>query len=339
MSIRVSSKKYFREYHGHRVEDLEVVLSHLRKMHTQTVFLAGDSSLDNKFWFGDEAQAVNGYENILDPPVCRKDIAYWMNVWFEKLGMRGKLSAINCAVEESTIEARSCHNLLPQDKFIRDNIQANDIFVISVGGNDVALRPSPCTALSVASLVCCTTTSCIKQCTCGCSLPYDDYLFCGALSNFCACPFGMGYMIHLFSTRIQSIVSRILTKQKPKLIVICMIYYLDEKPGNSWAETILSLLGYNSNPEKLQEVIKQLYHLATERIYIPNTKVLAIPLFEVLNGKNTLDYCERVEPSAAGGEKMSEFIVTNILTALKEEDSSSNNNEKKEMEINMIVER
>lgn len=33
-----------------------------------------------------------------------------------------------------------------------------------------------------------------------------------------------------------------------------MLYFLDEKPGNGWADGTLRALGYNSNPGKLQAV-------------------------------------------------------------------------------------
>lgn len=138
------------------------------------------------------------------------------------------------------------------------------------------------------------------------------------MSNFCAFPFGMGYLIHLFGVRIQSLVSRLIAKTKPKLVLVCMIYFLDEKPGNSWAETVLRLLGYNSNPAKLQEAIRQIFRLATQQIKIPGTEVIAVPLFQVLDGKDTTDYCQRVEPSAKGGKKMGEFLVDTIVNGLEE---------------------
>lgn len=316
VSDKVSSVDYYGEYHGHRVEHLESVHSHLRRSSPQMVFLAGDSSLDNKFWFPENGPAVNGYEGILDPPQSRLDIAHWMNVSMEKRHLRGKMSTLNCSVEESTIGSRSWFRLLPQDAFIRDNIRSDDVLVISVGGNDVALHPAICTGISVASLVCCTTNSCMRDYSCGYAIPCEDYLACGFLSNFCAFPFGMGYMVHLMSVRIQSIVTRMISKNKPKLVMVCMIYFLDETPGKSWAEQVLGVLGYNSNPDKIQEMIRQMFRLATQQIQLPGTEVVAVPLFKVLDGKDTTDYCQRVEPSAKGGQKMGEYLVETMLQSL-----------------------
>ena len=69
---------YYSEYHGHTITDLDLVESSLRHQKlgptSSLIFLAGDSSLDNKFWFHDSSPARNGYELILDPPISREDI-------------------------------------------------------------------------------------------------------------------------------------------------------------------------------------------------------------------------------------------------------------------------
>lgn len=56
-----------------------------------------------------------------------------------------------------------CYRLKPQDVFLRDHLQPNDVLVVSIGGNDVALWPTPCTIASIAGLVHCTPTSCLEQ--------------------------------------------------------------------------------------------------------------------------------------------------------------------------------
>ena len=48
---------------------------------------------------------------------------------------------INCAIEESALNERK-EGLLSQDEFVRDHIKKDDILIVSVGGNDVALKPS-----------------------------------------------------------------------------------------------------------------------------------------------------------------------------------------------------
>ena len=49
----VSSSRFYGEYHGHRVEDLEILLPRLRAATDSLIWTAGDSSLDNKHWFDD----------------------------------------------------------------------------------------------------------------------------------------------------------------------------------------------------------------------------------------------------------------------------------------------
>jgi len=47
-----------------------VVLEELSAQRQSVVYLAGDSSLDNKDWFSDTHEALNGYETVLTPPRC-----------------------------------------------------------------------------------------------------------------------------------------------------------------------------------------------------------------------------------------------------------------------------
>ena len=56
------------------------------------------------------------------------------------------------AVEESTLEDRKT-DLLHQDKFIVYNITNNDTLVVSVGGNDIALKPNLNTIVSLKLLI------------------------------------------------------------------------------------------------------------------------------------------------------------------------------------------
>ena len=70
------------------------------------------------------------------------------------------MAAINTAVEASTLNERT-FKLRPQDTFIRENIHPEDVLVVSVGGNDVALCPCPCTIASILCLLV-LPTSCVK---------------------------------------------------------------------------------------------------------------------------------------------------------------------------------
>jgi hypothetical protein len=50
---RVRSSEFYQEYHGHRLEHLVAAHARLRQIAGcgEFIYLAGDSSLDNKHWF------------------------------------------------------------------------------------------------------------------------------------------------------------------------------------------------------------------------------------------------------------------------------------------------
>ena len=54
---------------------------------------------------------------------------------------------------------------------------------------------------------------------------------------------------------------------------------------------------------------------ATQAIQLEGVEVLPLPLYNVLDGKNSDDYEQRVEPSVQGGQKMARAIMDCILAA------------------------
>ena len=144
----IDKRAFYREYHGHRVDHLEYIHQTISTLYPNKpfVYLAGDSSLDNKYWLHQKADvpAINGYEHVLTPRCMRPDVNYYLNKYLQD---HNRYFCINAAVEESTIGARKDSNrLLPQDEFIRNHITNDDILIVSLGGNDIALRPSLSTA-------------------------------------------------------------------------------------------------------------------------------------------------------------------------------------------------
>lgn len=105
-------------------------------------------------------------------------------------------------VEASTLNERS-YRLRPQDIFLRDNISREDTLIVSVGGNDVAMMPTPCTILSMAGLLA-LPMSCIRGGVSCCTLPVNDCC-CGCGPSTCSClgsfPPCLGYFRHLFGIR------------------------------------------------------------------------------------------------------------------------------------------
>ena len=89
--------------------------------------------------------------DVLEPAVSNADVTYWLNYHGIDERRTHKYGAINTAIEATTLNSRT-FRLHPQDKFIRDNIQQDDVLIVSVGGNDIALAPTPCTIMSLLCL-------------------------------------------------------------------------------------------------------------------------------------------------------------------------------------------
>mmetsp|Transcript_32059 Transcript_32059/g.48416 ORF Transcript_32059/g.48416 Transcript_32059/m.48416 type:complete len:339 (-) Transcript_32059:97-1113(-) len=313
---KVSSSRFYGEYHGHRVQDLEIILRKLRNQSDSIIWTAGDSSLDNKYWFSDTQDAIGAYHDVLEPPHSVCDVTYWLNHFCEKeTRSASRLAAINTAVEATTLNERT-YCLRAQDCFLRDNIREDDILVVSVGGNDIAMAPAPCTIASMFGLLS-FPMYCIEQ-TISCGVvPVDDCCCgCGPSLLSCGCTFPpcAGYFRHLWGVRVESYIRKLISKTKPKKVLVCMIYYPDENNVPSWANAALGALSYNRNPAKLQAMIRSTFKWATSKIKIPGTEIIPVPLYHVLDGKLSRDFVARVEPSSEGGKKMAEYILDIIHT-------------------------
>ena len=325
---KVDTSGFYGQFHGHPVEDLRRLLPALRESSDSLIWTAGDSSLDNKYWFQDYRSAVGAYRDVLDPPTMNADVTYWLNrLAIDRAlapqpidggggdGPRRPIATINTAVEATTVQNRN-RGLLAQDIFLRDNIRSGDTLIVSIGGNDVANAPTPCTIgamLSLSKL----PRSCLEASCIGWTPPCDERCCgCGPVAvSSCCCAFPpcLGYMNHLFGTRIRHYIEKLTSKTKPKRVMVCMIYYLDETPTPSWAGVALKALGYDTNPERLQYLIRKMYVDATSKITIGGTTVVPVPLFHALDGKTSDDYVARVEPSSQGGRKMAEYLLNVIV--------------------------
>lgn len=244
------------------------------------------------------------------------DVAYWLN--YELLEAKVRYAAVNCSIEESTVRDRQS-GLRPQDEFIRDNVTANDVIIMSVGGNDIALRPTLGTIFNTAWLVFASRQSNIED----------------------GSAWGLQHFINLFRLQVLHFVRELTAKTKPKAVVICMIYFLDQNQGpdnRGWADGVLSKLGYFKNPRKLQALIRKVYALATESLRDNDlgVQIIPFPLFEVrsarsptpsvhllilspppprpkvLDGTNSADYVQKVEPSSQGGRKMAQAFLKTL---------------------------
>ena len=142
----VCSKDYYSPLTGHLLPHLHLVHEALRPgrggRRRPAVWLAGDSSFDNKAWVPhDWSAARNGYENALAGPM-QEDVCFHVNAELQAQGHGGPEGhfCVNAAVEMSLLYARGC-GLYAQDEFLRDHLEEQDTLLVSVGGNDIALQP------------------------------------------------------------------------------------------------------------------------------------------------------------------------------------------------------
>jgi lysophospholipase L1-like esterase len=283
----LSSRKFFNEYHGHRLDHLQTVADHLitNCNKRRIVWLAGDSSMDSKYWFDDTMPAASGYERLLTPPVVKQDLSGHLNALFAASDAT-EIACVNTAVEESTLGQRS-DALLPHDQFIADHVRANDVIMVSVGGNDIALRPSLGTVWNMLIMQMFNSVESISQ---------------GPSA------WGMSHFVRLFGAQLEDFLARLCAKTKPAKIIVCMIYYPDEKPSGGWADRVLGYLSYYSNPRKLQAAIQQIFIHAVSKISVPGVKVVPFPLYSVMDGSDSSLYVAGVEPSAKGNEAIATAI-------------------------------
>lgn len=287
---------FYDEYHGHTLDDLEVVANELPQGRS-TIYLLGDSTLDNKYWINSGRQpACNGYERLMKTSV--PDVAYWMNREVERRGLGDRFCCVNAAIEESTLGLRK-DGLLPHDAFVQGKLRSEDVLVVSMGGNDIALRPTFWTIVSMVSL-----------------LATPRWLIEMGIAP------GLGHFVSLFRDSTAAYLKRMCGSRRPRLIVACMLYYLDMKPGGSWAEFTLEKLGYNKDPTKLQLIMREVYKRGVSGIEVEGVPVASVAMYEALDGADTRDYVQRVEPSSQGGEKLARLIVGKLEEALADASAS-----------------
>mmetsp|Transcript_13718 Transcript_13718/g.28161 ORF Transcript_13718/g.28161 Transcript_13718/m.28161 type:complete len:341 (+) Transcript_13718:425-1447(+) len=297
---RISSNSFYSEFYGHRVEHLEQ-LDQIIGGGRPRVWLVGDSSLDNKYWILNRAwqESCNGYQLALEPPRSVPDVCHWMNFLLEQRQSLGDYKippgpqvCINAAVEASTVRSRLVHGLLPQDELVRDRLSQDDTLVISVGGNDIALSP---TILTVVSMLCAVYGNSLDR-----------------IKNDPDRIWGMRGILHVFLDQVQQYVDQIISKTKPKKVVVCSLYFLLESSDDSWASLPLRILRYNHRPEILKELIRAVHRQVNQRISFDGTVVRVCPLFDAMNSQDPADYVARVEPSVEGGRKIAELILDYI---------------------------
>ena len=220
----MNCSRFYFEWKGHPIDDLATfrTITLTERPGKPIIYLAGDSSLDNKYWVDKRSPIVPSqlpdiYSQAFKSPVVPKpDVAFWLNNLLED-----RATCINTAVEESMLRDRD-EMLMSHDEFIRDNIRSNDVLIVSVGANDVALKPNSSTIRHMLQLAWLTPRKNLENGTAG----------------------TLTYFKHMFGTKVENYVTRLTAKTKPRAVIVCMIYFpLESGLGQtSWADAQLKAL-------------------------------------------------------------------------------------------------
>ena len=269
----------------------------------RVLWLLGDSSLDNKFWLQfcpppRRARALNGYERALRPgDLMHRDVCYWLNR--AALDSGPDVVCINAAVEASTLGERSSAcggpRLLPQDSFVAEHLLPDDVLCVSVGGNDIAMRPTFATVCSILALIHASPEK-VKS----------------------GRAWGLQHFVRLFRDDLRRYVEHVLGGCPVAAVAVCCIYYPCLEGQGSWADGALALLRYDRDPGRLQLIVREIFRRAISGLRIPGVKVVPVPLYEFLDPASPGDYVARVEPSVLGGKKVARGILSRLLPVLAE---------------------
>lgn len=281
-NVVISPQSFYEQYFGHNIVKLKTIHTRIRENSKNVIWLAGDSSLDNKHWLFNNVFEKNilvsktltpshVYQHLFVPPICLPDVAACINSLTEKN------VALNCALEESSLWDRSS-KLPDTDRLIRHCIEPNDTLIVSVGGNDVALKLCLRTVFWMLVMW---------------VLPFEWI---------------PPYVYDLFHTQVRDYILKLTERNRPRKIIVCMFYYPCEM-GEGWLDGSPVFRLYNRNREKMQRLIDLIFEKCTRKIKIPGSEVVPVHLGHVLDSRDEKDYVSRIEPSAQGGLKMATRFV------------------------------
>lgn len=268
---------------GHRVSHLRLIFEGLqnaknqskpnvKKYHRLTIWLVGDSTLDNKLMVDPFMlrPALNDFDLVLRPPISTPDVEYFLNALIVESDR--DMFALNCAVGTSNLAQRKGLSLLPQDKFVRDHIHAEDVLVVSISGHDAALEKS------WLALVAILFTSREKIA----NRPLDSR--------------PIQTLVTQFGSKLRAYIEKLVSKTKPSLLVVCMIYFSEIK-------------NHIPNRTKQHAVIRQVYkHAVEENCVFKDITTAPLLLFNAIDGKESRRYKKNISPTQLGGEILSKAI-------------------------------
>lgn len=292
--------KFYDPYYGHPLKILNFLKQEFEEKQFNFIYFLGDSTLDNKHWVRNKPQkSLPLFEKNLE--YMLPDISFFMN---KKLYENNeKYICLNFAVEENHLKNRNNstnNNLIPLngwEDYVSSNLTENDILIVSIGGNDLALK------LNIPII--------LNLCL---SLFLSDDLL---RKN----PYLIYYILDIYKNYLKQFLLDIIKYKKPKMIVLCGVYFPCIDYQDSWCKNILNIMKYNvpSYRKNIHCVLEMLFEeglksLNSENIpELEGIEIKYIPLYKVLNCEDKEDYVAGVEPSVQGGEKMAEAFYNSIF--------------------------
>ena len=193
-----------------------------------------------------------------------QDIAYHMNTIVNDTQL-----CINTSIEATTLEDNIIRNL-DQGIFIKKYMNENDVLIVSCGGNDILFN----------------------QLT---MLPrLMQYQITGNIDFF----------HEIFYTKLKTYIKQLTSKNKPKKVIVCMLYYPNLQDPSGWASTLLTLFKSLGAEYMICDLIQKVYRECVSKIKIKGLDIKACPLYVALDGTDPNCYVSGVEPSVVGGRKL-----------------------------------
>ncbi len=92
-------------------------------------------------------------------------------------------------------------------------------------------------------------------------------------------------MLRPAQRKVEQYARKLTATTRPATVAVCFLYNLDERRAHSWANGTLSLLGYDTNPKRLQRRMAIIYQHTTRAVSLDGTRVVPVPLFEAMDGR------------------------------------------------------
>ena len=189
--------------------------------------------------------------------------------------------------------------LLPQDKFASGRLGEEDTLIISASGND--FNHDEIHKVFEASL---------KE------FPEDSQHDKEAFEN--RVRWVAEKLSGIYHEALQAYATKLVEKTKPKNVFICAYSdFYEFQTG--WATDLFKyVVGGGDNAKGfsfIRELWRDLYNNQMQHIKVHGTQVYIVPLFNVLDRNDPMDFAAQVEPSVQGGMKMA-IAFSDLIDAI-----------------------